>query len=308
MTFQTLEYIIAIAEEHSMSRAADRLLISQPTLSRQLKRLEDRLETKLFVREHNEMRLTDAGKIYVNGARSIQNIHEHALSDIRKLSQSGKRQITLIYNNILLPNFSVDILPAFRKLHPHTLISTIDGNASIAKDYLSNGMADLAVAATGEAAHTMLEFLPLREEELMLALSVSHPLIPFFEQHGADLSQLSGESFILNQHNSFFRTLERNILSGLSFAPDILCEISDINAAGNMVAHQKGIAFLPRSAAGQLHGCRLFSLQPPVLFQIVIAYPKSSILTGPVRDLILLLLQDAESHINGVRTKSAAVF
>ena len=89
MTFQTLEYIIAIAEERSMSRAADRLLISQPTLSRQLKRLEDRLETKLFVREHNEMRLTDAGKIYVNGARSIQNIHEHALSDIRKLSHSA---------------------------------------------------------------------------------------------------------------------------------------------------------------------------------------------------------------------------
>lgn len=108
------------------------------------------------------MRLTDAGKIYVNGARSIQNIHEHALEDIHKLSQSGRRQITFIYNNILLPNFSVNILPEFRKQHPHTLISTIHGNATIAKDYLSNGMADLAVAATGEAAHSMLEFIPLR--------------------------------------------------------------------------------------------------------------------------------------------------
>lgn len=90
MTFQTLDYIIAIAEERSISRAADRLLISQPALSRQLKRLEDQLDAKLFVREHNEMRLTDAGKIYVNGARSIQNIHEHALEDIHKLSQSGR--------------------------------------------------------------------------------------------------------------------------------------------------------------------------------------------------------------------------
>lgn len=143
MTFQTLDYIIAIAEERSISRAADRLLISQPALSRQLKRLEDQLDAKLFVREHNEMRLTDAGKIYVNGARSIQNIHEHALEDIHKLSQSGRRQITFIYNNILLPNFSVNILPEFRKQHPHTLISTIHGNATIAKDYLSNGMADL---------------------------------------------------------------------------------------------------------------------------------------------------------------------
>ena len=295
MTFQTLDYIIAIAEERSISRAADRLLISQPALSRQLKRLEDRLDAKLFVREHNEMRLTDAGKIYVNGARSIQNIHEHALDDIRKLSQSGRRQITFIYNNILLPDFSMDILPEFRKLHPHTLISTINGNAAIAKDYLSNGMADLAVAATGEAAHSMLEFIPLREEELMLALPESHPLVPSFEKEKADLSLLSDEPFILNQQNSFFHSLEQNLLAGLSFAPDILYEISDVSAAANMVANQKGIAFLPRSAASHATGCRLFSLRTPVTFQIVIAYPKSNILTGPVRDLILLLLKNAET-------------
>ena len=91
MTFQTLDYIIAIAEEKSISKAADRLLLSQPALSRQLKRVEESLDTKLFAREQNEMRLTDAGKIYVNGARSIQNIYERALNDIRKLSQSGIR-------------------------------------------------------------------------------------------------------------------------------------------------------------------------------------------------------------------------
>lgn len=94
MTFQTLDYIIAIAEEKSISKAADRLLLSQPALSRQLKRVEESLDTKLFAREQNEMHLTDAGKIYVNGARSIQNIYERALNDIRKLSQSGRHQIT----------------------------------------------------------------------------------------------------------------------------------------------------------------------------------------------------------------------
>ena len=109
MNTQTLEYIIAIAEEKSISRAADRLLVSQPAISRQLKRVEERLGTKLFLRERGEMILTDAGKIYVNGARSVQSIYEHALEEIRKLEQSGKRQITFIYNNALLPDFSVSI-------------------------------------------------------------------------------------------------------------------------------------------------------------------------------------------------------
>ena len=59
MTFQTLDYIIAIAEEKSISKAADRLLLSQPALSRQLKRVEESLDAKLFAREQNEMRLTE---------------------------------------------------------------------------------------------------------------------------------------------------------------------------------------------------------------------------------------------------------
>ena len=54
MTFQTLDYIIAIAEEKSISKAADRLLLSQPALSRQLKRVEESLDTKLFAREQTK--------------------------------------------------------------------------------------------------------------------------------------------------------------------------------------------------------------------------------------------------------------
>lgn len=120
MTFQTLDYIIAIAEERSISRAADRLLISQPALSRQLKRLEDQLGRKAFRAGTQRNAPDDAGKIYVNGARTIQNIHEHALEDIHKLSQSGRRQITFIYNNILLPNFSSEYSPGIPKTaSPH---------------------------------------------------------------------------------------------------------------------------------------------------------------------------------------------
>lgn len=293
MNTQTLDYIIAIAEEKSISRAADRLLVSQPAVSRQLKRVEDRLGTKLFLRERNEMILTDAGKIYVNGARSVQSIYEHALEEIRKLEQSGKRQITFIYNNALLPDFSSDILSDFRKLHPNTRISTIDGNASIAKDYLSNGMADIAVIATREASHSMLEFMPLRDEELMLALPDSHPCIPFFEKNGVDLSLLENEPFILNQQNSYFRSLEREVLSQCAYTPDVLCEIRDLNASCNMVANQKGIAFLPRSVYRHAEGCRLFSLPAPMIFHVVIAYQKGIILTGPIRDLIMLLLKNA---------------
>lgn len=290
MNTQILEYMIAISEEQSLSKAADRLLVSQPALSKQLKKLEQELDTRLFLREKNKMILTDAGKIYVNGARSILNIYETALGELKNIRTSGRKQITIVYNNALLPVFSTEILPAFRELHGDILISTIDGNASIAKDYLINNMADLAVIATKEATHSMLEYIPLREEELLLAVPSRHPCVRPFQEHGVDFRYLEEEHFILNQVNSHFYSMEKEIFANYHVSPNILCEISDLHASRHMVSNHKGIAFLPRSM-DHGEGCRCFSLDPPAVFRVVIAYHKGIVLSKPLRNLIMLLLK-----------------
>lgn len=77
----------------------------------------------------------------------------------------------------------------------------------------------------------------------MLVLPSSHPLVSSFEKEGADLSLLFNEPFILNQHNSFSAPWSRIFLQVSPMQPDILCEISDVSAAANMVANQKGMLF-----------------------------------------------------------------
>lgn len=79
MNLQSMEYIIAISEEKSLSRAADRLLLSQAALSQHLKKLEKELDAKLFFRQDGQLLLTDAGRVYVNGARRILNLYDKAL-------------------------------------------------------------------------------------------------------------------------------------------------------------------------------------------------------------------------------------
>lgn len=76
MDLRQLEYIIAIAEEGNITRAAGKMFISQPALSQLLKRLENSLGSKLFVRDGKSVRPTTAGKIYLNGARAILNIEK----------------------------------------------------------------------------------------------------------------------------------------------------------------------------------------------------------------------------------------
>ena len=179
-------------------------------------------------------------------------------------------------------------------INHHIFISAIDGNVSIAKEYLTNGMADLAVAATSEASHSMLEYLPLRDEELMLAVPKNHTCIESFKKNGVDFSLLQDDLFILNQVNSHFRTLEKEILYRCHFTPNLLCEISDLNASKNMVVSHNAAAFLPKSMVQDEGGYECFSLEPPALFHIVIAYHKSTLLSPPVKDLIMLLLKAYE--------------
>ena len=93
MDTKILEYVIAIAEEKSLSKAAERLYLSQPALSQRLKKLEDELGTPLFLREKNGLSITDAGRIYINGAHSILQIKREALKKISSMSRSNKNTL-----------------------------------------------------------------------------------------------------------------------------------------------------------------------------------------------------------------------
>ncbi len=78
-----LEYIIAIAEERSVTRAADRFYLSHPALSRHLRRIESELGTPLFVRTRRGMELTPVGIVFVNDAREILRIEAELMRDLR---------------------------------------------------------------------------------------------------------------------------------------------------------------------------------------------------------------------------------
>lgn len=290
MNRRLLEYIITISEEKSLSRAAEKLDVTQPALSQQLKKLERELGTRLFVREKNQLHLTDAGKVYVNGARSILSIYNKAVSEIARLNRSGKTQVTLVYNTALLPDFTTVLLPAFQKVHPDVLLSTVDGNASIAREYLLGGTADLAVMACRESPHNMLEAIPLHDEELLLALPSDAPLAEVFAREEVDLRRLQDTPFILNQSNSFFHSLEQELFLRQGMTPRVLCEISDLNASLKMVKNHKGYAFIPLSMARSATGVRCFSLEPAARFQVVVCWHKGAVLTRPAEDLVRIMV------------------
>lgn len=297
MHIENVEYIIAIAEEKSLSKAADRLLISQPALSQYLKKLEQELDTKLFYRSKNELFLTDAGRIYVNGARLVSNIYYQALEEIKTLKQNERKQISIMYSKAYIPAISTLILPEFQKKHPDIYVQALDGNAGIAKDYLINGLIQLGIFSTGELSHSILEYIPLYQDELLLAISKKHPCAQIFSETGVDFEQIKQEAVILSHPESYSRQLEEKILAENRFSPSRVYETSDFSASRHMMCDGKGIAFLPRSLVHGNPDYCCFSLKEPAYFHTVIAYHKSMPFAGELRNLILLILNAYEKRL-----------
>ena len=145
MDTKIIEYVIAIAEEKSLSKAAERLYLSQPALSQRLKKLEDELGTPLFVRGKDGLSITDAGRIYVNGGHSILQIKREAL---KKLTSMNPRQAKNTLRFACATSSAIECIPTFRKACSDIELLIQRCNTPKAKEDLIMGRADLGVLLT----------------------------------------------------------------------------------------------------------------------------------------------------------------
>ena len=125
MNVQQLEYIIEIAKEKNITRAAKNLFISQSNLSQYLAKLENELDVPLFIRHRNELVLTDAGMEYVEAAKEVIRIKENLYSKIAEASKN--RHITLGVSSQWGMNLLSDVLPRFRTMMPGILLDVSEG-------------------------------------------------------------------------------------------------------------------------------------------------------------------------------------
>jgi DNA-binding transcriptional LysR family regulator len=147
MDIRQLKYFVVIAEEGSITKAAERLFMAQPPLSRQLQAIEDKLGVTLFNRTNKKsMSLTPQGRIFLKNARRILYTMDEAITEVQEynLQMSKKLSIgTTIYcSEIMLP-----VLKNFRKKYPFTIPEIHEGNISHLMDLLKNHTIDLVVSA-----------------------------------------------------------------------------------------------------------------------------------------------------------------
>ena len=188
-----LRYFAAVAEELNFSRAAERLHMAQPPLSAAIRQLEGELGVELFTRTSREVKLTDAGRAFLDGARRTLAEADRAVEDARRAAAGDTGRLRIGYSW----SMSFDTLPAlgraFRTGHAGVdLLAQHMWNAQMAPA-LANGSIDVAISLCPEIV-SGLELTPIRRERLIVLLPHGHSLAG---EQAIPLSSLADEEFVL---------------------------------------------------------------------------------------------------------------
>lgn len=174
MDLRSLKYFITIAEELNITRAAEKLNMSQPPLSNQMKQLEGELGTQLFIRGKRRLKLTEAGDVLYRRAKQILELSEQTEEEIRSIEGlSGQLNIGLVEGRA--PYLLARWIAGFRLEFPNVSFNLWNGSGDDVLERLRRGLADLALIAAPYNTELMDGF-PVSREPWVAILSASHPL------------------------------------------------------------------------------------------------------------------------------------
>ncbi|HJC48780.1 MAG TPA: LysR family transcriptional regulator [Candidatus Lachnoclostridium pullistercoris] len=292
MDTRYLTYILTIAEERNMTKAAKKLFVSQSSLSQYLTKLEQELGTPLFFRTKGELILTPAGELYTEAARNVIRIKKQLYRDIASLENRGHVTIT-VTSQFGLQTLT-DVIPRFKAIYPDYRIEITEQSLPSATRMLLEENLDLGLLA----ANAVEPFSPenvrvLCREEVLFAVPASHPFVkknPSGTIARKDIKTIfQNENFLLSRRGSTLRTLTDQLFEELDFSPTILCETNSVTATLRMAAEGIGVTFIGRSCENPDLSAVCYRLSPP-LFRLNLLVRRKNWVLNPAETYLCRLI------------------
>ena len=244
MELRTLHYFTVVAQELNITRAAEKLNMSQPPLSNQIKALEEELGVQLFIRGKRHLELTEEGGLLLRRAVQIQELADKTRQEIASLREGMTGVIYLSMVEGRAPFLAARWIAGFREEFPLVRYNLWNGSSDDVLDRLHKGLADLAViAAPYDTEH--LEGFPVGREPWIAMLHPDHPLAQTVGDT-IPLSSLAGEPLIVPSRTSRMDAIRR-WFGEVGAEPHILCEMSNYMDAAALTSQGVGISIFPQT-------------------------------------------------------------
>ncbi|MEM8808594.1 MAG: LysR family transcriptional regulator [Cyanobacteria bacterium P01_G01_bin.38] len=245
MELRDLRYFVAVAENLHFGRAAERLHMTQPALSRQIRALEVELEVQLFRRTKRSVQLTIAGQAFLKEARQILYQSEQAVSTTRRVARGEMGELRLSFTPSALRHVLPKIVRAFRDRYPDVQLTmtercTLDQVEAFRASQIDVGFLYPPVD------DKRLTITPLRTEPLVIALPQDYPLAT---RPHLKLSDLAAEPFILHPRleGPYLYDQIIQLCEQAGFRPNVVQEAVASQTRIGLVAAGMGITFVPET-------------------------------------------------------------
>ena len=266
VNLRQLHYFLAIADEGSFTRAAERLLVAQPSLSQQMKSLEQEVGGALLERLPKGVRLTGAGKAFVTEARAAVTHAERARRDARSALglEAGELEVATV------TSVAFGVLPAaFERWHDRYAATTIAlreySHRRALDDAVRSGVGDIAVGP--RPPHWRGPVVALGWEEFVVVLPASDPLAA--RRRAVALDELAERDWVLFGPDHGLSELILGVCARAGFTPRRTVQTGQVAAAGHLAAAGLGVTILPGNVVPHGLDAAIRRLRSPLVRQLV---------------------------------------
>lgn len=266
MELRQLRYFVAVARFRSFTRAAEHQHVAQPSLSQQIKKLEDELGARLFDRLVRGVALTEFGERFQEHARRVLVEVESAHEVMREMLGLRRGKVNLGVIPTVAPFVLPQALQAFGRRYPGIEVKVAEDLTRSLLNQLSEGSLDLALLSSAVRGAEIVDE-PLFRERMLLAVSTRHPL---WRERGASqkrvsLHELASEPFLLLRDGHCFREDVLQICRRSRLSPHVAFEGGQFDTLVGMVEAGAGVTLLPQTARRHYRrtGVGLLEFTPP---------------------------------------------
>jgi LysR family hydrogen peroxide-inducible transcriptional activator len=289
MDFQRLRYFLEVVRQRNFSRAAQICHVSQPSLSQQIKKLEEEVDGPLFLRGRGGVTLSPLGEAFFPYAQAIMATVASAEEFVAETRSEARRTVRFGAIPTIAPYLMPAILSTIRRREPSIRFELLEDRTEALTEALSEGTIDFALLSPPTSVDAQCEHLTLLHDELMLTLPATHRLA---RCRKVTTEQLAGESIILLEDSHCLARQTADYCSRIGLTPDVSIRGSQIETLLRLVEMGFGVTFTPRLAAVPDHesGIVFRSITAnPCHREIRLVWLRQQVLSGSLRLTIQIL-------------------
>lgn len=282
MELRQLEYFQMASRLKNITRAAERLNVSQPNITVAIKKLETELGIKLFDRSQKQLALTPEGSIFLNrielALRSIQD----AVLEVNDYKQLQKGTIKIGIPSMIGAYLFPKIFSSFQHLYPHLDIYLYEEGSMAIREQLERDELDFGIVILSDASAS-LQLLPMSRSQIVACLPEKHPLA---NKDHISIMDIANTDLIMLKEGSFLRYLVLSKFKRANITPDIVLESNQIETIKGLIASNVGTAFLLDFVVKGAPGIKTLPFEDPIYVDLGLAWKKDRYISKAAQSFI----------------------